>query len=464
MVVVGGGVSGLAAAWYLTRQRSVRVTVLEATGRLGGALRGAEVAGVRIDVGAESVLARRPEALDLIGEVGLGGEVVHPAAGTASVLSRGRLHPVPAGTLLGVPGDPGATRGPLTDAEVQRVGAEAPVPLEADDVSVGDLVAARLGDAVVDRLVEPLLGGVYAGHSRDISCAATAPALLAAARRGESLVQAVRRTVPARPPDAPTPPVFAGLPGGLHRLPEVLGRRLLAAGAEVVLGCTVREVRARPGGGWLVVTGAVPSPTTYRADAVVLATPPAPTARLLRDVAPGSATALAGVETASVAIVTLALPDPDGAGSALPGPGVLVPPVEGLATKAATFSAGKWGWVGDAGRANGVLLLRASLGRHREEAVLQREDADLVRQVRADLARALGRELPAPVDAHVQRWGGGLPQYAVGHLERVARVRAGLPTGLAVCGATYDGVGVPACVAAARAAAERVLQGLGAAP
>ena len=193
-------------------------------------------------------------------------------------------------------------------------------------------------------------------------------------------------------------------------------------------------------------------------DAVVLATPARATARLLSDVAPGAALTLARLEYASMAIVTLAFP---AAGfPELPGSGFLVPPVDGRSVKAATFSFAKWAWVRDAGAAEGeqMLLLRCSLGRHREEHVLQVPDAELVEVALRDLTDATGLSV-RPADAHVQRWGGALPQYAVGHLDRVAAVRRDLSLlpGIAVCGSAYDGLGIPACIASAHLAAAKIL-------
>jgi oxygen-dependent protoporphyrinogen oxidase len=461
-VVVGGGISGLTAAWELVRDHpDLRVTVLEGGSRVGGKLRGGRVGGVTVDLGAESVLARRPEAVELIRQVGLGDDLVHPATATASIWSRGRLHPMPARTLMGIPSDVESLRGLLTDDEVERVRAEVATPGGDADVAIGELVAARLGPAVVDRLLEPLLGGVYAGHAREISTAAALPALLQAHARGESLVATAAAALPAAAPGEPPRPVFAGVSGGLHRLTDRLAEVLAAQGVRIETGVTVRELHRRPEGGFDLVTGPVPWPTTYRADAVVLAVPPAPAARLLREVAPDAATLLAEVQTASMAVVTLAFRARDL--PPLTGSGFLVPPVEGRPVKAATFSAAKWDWVREAGQGAGpggedVVLMRASAGRHREEAVLQRDDADLVDLAVTELSHILGVQLPAPVDAQVTRWGGGLPQYAVGHPTRVAAVRASVAQvpGLAVCGATYDGVGIPACIASARAAAGQV--------
>ncbi|WP_256839335.1 protoporphyrinogen oxidase [Ornithinimicrobium faecis] len=461
-LVIGGGISGLTAAWELVQHvDGSQVTVLEAADRPGGKLRGESVAGVTVDVGAESVLARRPEALDLIGEIGLADDLVHPTGVSASIWSRGALHPIPRRTLLGVPADPSDLGGLLTEDEIARIRSESPEPLTATDLPVGELVASRLGDAVTDRLVEPLLGGVYAGHARLISAAAAAPGLLAAARAGESLVAAAARTVPTPDPSAARPPVFAGIDGGLHRLPEVLAQRLTERGVTLRTGTIARELH-RTAAGWQVVTGPVPAPEVLEADRVIVAVPSAPTARLLREVAPDAAAELATVEAASMAVLTFAfaateLPD-------LTGSGFLVPPRDDRFIKAATFSANKWDWVRGRGVGAGpdgedLILLRVSVGRHREEASLQHPDAVLLDRALEDLAAAIGSPLPSPVARHVQRWGGGLPQYAVGHLDLVARTREAVAQvpGLAVAGATYDGVGIPACIASGRRAARHLL-------
>jgi oxygen-dependent protoporphyrinogen oxidase len=210
----------------------------------------------------------------------------------------------------------------------------------------------------------------------------------------------------------------------------------------------------RTASGWRVVHGTTVAEQAVDADAVVLALPAAPTSRLLGDVAPSAAHALADVPYASMAIVTLVLPD-DGH-LPLAGSGFLVPPVEGLRVKASTFSSLKWGWLEDA--APGRAVLRASIGRYGQEDELQHPDGELVRTVLTDLQTVLG-PLPAPLDTSVTRWGGGLPQYTVGHVDRMDAARrqvAELP-GLAVCGAAYEGVGIPACIASGTTAAEQVL-------
>jgi oxygen-dependent protoporphyrinogen oxidase len=227
----------------------------------------------------------------------------------------------------------------------------------------------------------------------------------------------------------------------------------LAAQVPVRTDATVREL-ARTESGWAVVVGPTTEPERLAADAVVLATPAAASARLLREVAPTAAAELAAIEYASMVVVTLAF-EAAGipTGSMSESSGFLVPPVDGRAIKASTFSFAKWGWVREAGAEHGLVHLRTSLGRHGEEATLQCSDDELVAASLADLAEATGVTAP-PVATHVQRWGGGLPQYALGHLDRVARIHAAVADvpRLALCGAAYDGVGIPAVIASARAA------------
>ena len=452
VVVVGGGIAGLTAAHLLGEDPDRDVVVLEGSPQLGGKLRLATVAGVTVDVGAEAMLNRRPEGAALARELDL--PVVHPVATRSQLWTRDALRPLPR-SLMGVPLDVEelAASGVLSAAGLRRVRAEPSLPpteLDGDDMSVGDLVANRLGDEVVDRLVEPLLGGVYAGHARLLSARAATPQLVAMLDRG-SLLEAAAAAVPVS-----TTPVFAGVPGGLGELPRaLLASDRFAARADA----TVRELRKAEEGYELVV-GSAHQPELVKADEVVLAVPATPAGRLLADVSPLAAAELATIEYASTAVITLAF-RAQGFPIAEGSSGFLVPPVEGRRIKASTFSFAKWSWIRAAGRGaldgDDVLLLRTSLGRHREEASLQATDEELVAASLADLAEAIGLTSPS-VDAHVQRWGGGLPQYAVGHLDRVARIRgevARLP-GLAVCGAAYDGVGIPAVIASARRAADEV--------
>ena len=454
VVVIGGGIAGLAAAAFLSGADGggarASVTLLESSGRLGGKLRAGEVGGVRVDLGAESMLARRPEAVALARAVGLAGALQPPNPVKAAIWTRDALRPLPGGQVMGVPGDLDAlaAAGVLSPEGLARAHQETDAPPVADDVAIGAYVAARLGREVVDRLVEPLLGGVYAGHADEISLRAAVPQLLALARGGGPLVAGVHDL--ATRPQAAAGPVFQGLDGGIGTLPEAVAAACRRAGADLRTDSPVDELRRTPEG-WRVATGG----RALQADAVVLAVPAPEAARLLRTDAPGAAAELAAVEYAGMALVTMAfrradLPEPPA------GSGFLVPPVDGRAIKASTFSSNKWGWLERA--APDSFLLRTSLGRHREEQALDLPDEELVARSLADLAEAVGLRAE-PYDTAVTRWRAGLPQYPVGHLDRVARIRAhaGRAGALALCGAAYDGVGIPACVASARRAVDNLL-------
>ncbi|WP_171162394.1 protoporphyrinogen oxidase [Streptomyces sp. I05A-00742] len=451
VAVVGGGISGLTAALRLL-ERGVRVTVLEGSGRLGGKLLAGEIAGVPVDLGAESMLARRPEAVELARDVGLGARLQAPATTTAGVWTRDGLRPLPKGHMMGVPGDLAAlaASGVLSEQGLAAVARDAELPPTeiGEDIAVGTYVAERLGPEVVDRLVEPLLGGVYAGDAYRTSLRAAVPRLFEAARTHRSLTEAVRALTASVTPQAGA--VFAGIDGGVGLLPLAVADAVRAAGGEIRVFTPVAGL-ARHGHGWRLDLGH----SALEVDGVVLATPAPAAARLLAGPVPAAAAELAGVEYASMALVTLAFRRADVAG--LPrGSGFLVPPGDGRRIKASTFASNKWGWIAAADP--GVFVLRTSVGRYGDERDLGRDDADLVRLSLADLGEAVGLDA-VPLASRVTRWDHGLPQYPVGHLARVARVReqVGRLPGLRICGAAYDGVGIPACVGDARRAAEELI-------
>jgi protoporphyrinogen/coproporphyrinogen III oxidase len=463
VVIVGGGIAGLAAAFYLRDAMvdgaPVRVTVLEGSPKLGGKLSASQVAGVSMDEGAEALLARRPEGMELITASGA-GDVVPAGTTSSAIWTRGALRALPRRQFMGVPADIDelAAAGVVSAAGLARARREARVERNGD-VSVTDYVGGALGAEVVDRLVDPLLGGVYAGRSEDLSFDATLAPLAAATREHPVLTQAATALIPASPagPGVKPAPVFVTLTSGLGALPGTLAK---ASGAQVRTSAMVREL-ARTPDGWRLTIGPAAGPEYLAADAVILACPATPAARLLNAPAPDAAQALTEIPYASMAIITLAYK-----ADALPATGrsgYLVPAVDGKAVKAVTFSTVKWPHLAKAARDAGtsVHIIRCSVGRIGEVALLQRDDQDLVSLAAAELAEATGI-CGGPVESRVTRWGGGLPQYNVGHLGRVARIRAAVAAqpGLAVAGAAYDGVGIPACIATARQAAGQVLDAL----
>ncbi|MFI5491235.1 protoporphyrinogen/coproporphyrinogen oxidase [Actinoplanes sp. NPDC051859] len=458
VAIVGGGIAGLAAA-VRVRDRApanTDIIVYEQSGRLGGKLRTDELAGTTVERGAESFLTGGPDggesaAVSFVRRLGLDRKLVHPAAVPAALAIGGRLEKVPGGTLVGVPGDLsvlGAVARPAADADRDE---GRPLLAAGEDVTVGALVRARYGDEIADRLVDPMLGGVYAGRADQLSLATTLPALARAARTEHTLSAAVRAAQSASP-RVPGRPIFSAVDGGMSRL---IGAAAAAAGARISLGLPVREL-TRTAHGWRLLLGPVPAPQTDDVDAVVLAVPAQPAARILTGVDPITAAVVDQLRYASVALAALALPP----GTPLPElSGFLVPPAEGTLVKAATFFTRKWPHLG---REGGPVIVRASLGRSGEEERLQLDDSLLTATAHAELGRLIGDDLPPPVASWVQRWGGGLPQYAPGHLDRVARVRATLAGrgGLALAGAAYDGVGIPACVASGEQAADDVVKHL----
>jgi protoporphyrinogen/coproporphyrinogen III oxidase len=454
VAVVGGGIAGLAAAVRL-RDRApddTEIIVYEQSGRLGGKLNTGELAGVSVERGAESLLMGSPDggespAITLARRLGLGDQLVHPAPIPAALAIGGTLAPVPPGTLVGVPGDLStlgdvARATPGGDRDEGR-----PLLADGEDVAVGALVRARYGDEVADRLTDPMLGGVYAGRADQLSLATTMPALARTARVEHTLSAAVK-AAQALSVRVPGRPIFASLEKGMGSL---VGAAAKASGARISLGLPVREL-TRTARGWRLLLGPAPAPQVDDVDAVILAVPASPAARLLDGIDVVAAAHVGALGYASIALAAFALPP----GTELPRlSGFLVPPSEGTLVKAATFFTRKWQHLG---REEGPVIVRVSLGRAGDEARLQGDDAVLAATAMTELSRLLGTELPAPAASWVQRWGGGLPQYGPGHLDRVAAARAALAEqpGLALAGAAYDGVGIPACVASGESAAEHV--------
>lgn len=448
LAVVGAGITGLAAAFEWHRRRpGDEIVVLEAADRIGGKLHRVELAGHWYDTGAEAVLARVPEALALIEAAGV--PVVHPATTQAAVVLPDGRHPLPAGTVLGVPASADGLAGLLSDDGVARVRAEAALPpLTVDgDVAVGALLRARLGDELVDRLVEPLLGGVYAGRADELSLGATMPALAAQLRTSGSVLAAAAaaRDAGARSRGDADGPVFATIAEGLGSLPAVLAA---ASGAAIRLRTPAHGLR-RTATGFELAVGPAAAPELLEADAVIVTAPAAKAARLLRDAVPAAVEPLDGIPYASMAVVAMAFPAQEVAA----GSGLLVPPIAGRLVKGVTVSSAKWPHLsGD------VVLVRASVGRFRDELELQRDDDELTAAVVADVAELLALDRPQPVETRLTRWGGGLPQYLVGHPGRVADIRSAVAEvpGLAIAGAAFEGLGVPACIRDAYRAVDRL--------
>jgi len=467
----------MAAAWELTGGEQAdpdapTVYVVEAARRLGGPLHSEAFSGRVVDVGPDAFLGRRPEAAGLCRELGLGDELVAVGASGASLYTRGRLRALPGGLMLGVPTrwwpvarsgvlGPAGSLVLLRDAVLARPDRRGPL----GDRALGSLVGHRLGRRVVDSLVDPLVGGIHAGSVADMSAAAVLPLLLAAPRRG-SLMRFLRRATPAPAPGVGDgSPLFWALRDGMRSLIDRLEAKLRERGVDFRVQTTAEGLVRREGdAGWALET------TTGRidADGVVLAVPSDVVATLL---APHDADAAAlerTIEYASVAVVTFSYPAD--AVSLPAGTGFLVPrhtpSARGsddpeLLITAGTFLDVKWPHLARPGS----VLLRASAGRFGDRRAEEMDDGALRSRAAAELSSILGITAP-PTEAMVTRWRHAFPQYRVGHLMRVSGIEAAvkrLPA-LAVAGAPYRGVGIPACIGSGREAARDVRRSLDPAP
>lgn len=457
--VVGGGIAGLSAAWELAGAGGAEVTVYE-PGHLGGKLLTTMFLGRPVDEGADSLITRVPEGIALCQELGLGEEMGAPEAKRAMLFARGKVRPLPDGLILGAP----ARLLPLARSRILSVGGIGRASMDLvlprsdvdRDVSVWSLIASRFGPEVAERLVEPLLGSIHAGSTKKLSAAATAPQILTAARANRSLLLGLRamgrsqRRARDDKSSSPIGPLFVAPHDGMQALAERLVERLRGAGVTIVPS-TISALR-RDG------RSVVVEPAGERYDGVVLAVPAPVASALLRQLlGPDVPAQLASIASASVAVVTLGFSD-----SSFEVPrdlsGVLVAPEGGSLMTACSFGSNKWPhWA-----APGHVVIRASVGKDGDERWSILADEDLVGKLCQELGHVLAQPTPTPVTGgwRVSRWPASLPQYEVGHLERIAALKATLSREapmVALAGSSYGGVGVPACIGSGRRSATEIL-------
>jgi oxygen-dependent protoporphyrinogen oxidase len=457
VLVAGGGITGLVAARDSALAGAI-VTVVE-PGPLGGKVQASDFDGAVLDEAADNFLARVPEGVALCRDLGLEGDLVSPVARRARVWSRGALRLLPQAQVLGVPTDLDelAASAILSSAGLERLRQDLTKPLDppAGDVTIGSVMRDRLGDEGAERLVDPLVGGINAGDTDHLSLAAVVPQLDAALRSGHpSLIEACRAQRAAVAD--PSAPVFFAPKAGMGALRDALVEDLRARGVRFA---TDRVVGLeREAGGWRASLAAGGEAV---ADGVVLALPAAPAAELVRPIAAQAAVLLAGIPYASVAMISLAVPR-DAIDRELDASGFLVPHVEDRTLTACSWTSAKWPHLAG----DGTVWLRASVGRDGDDAALRLPDDVLLDLVLADLRDTMALE-GRPTEARVVRWVDSLPQYRVGHLDRVDALEAALDAAapeVVVAGAALRGLGVPACIRQGAAAARRVLLALDARP
>jgi oxygen-dependent protoporphyrinogen oxidase len=462
LVVIGGGIAGLAAAWELSGGATgptistPRIELIEASDRLGGGIAVTDFAGYTMDLGADGFLARRPEATTLARELGLGDRLEPISASGAWLWLDGQLRAIPAGMVLGVP----VTREQVRALEGLSRGAKMaawrdwyrPRKLAIDgDTTIGAIVRAKLGDELALRVVEPMIGGIQAGRIDDLSARSVFPALLEAAARGGSLMRALAPTGPVNPgPRATTSdgPAFFTLTSGVGSLADELRTQLVARGVLVRTATPVRAIRRTPNERHRLHVDT--DTTTTPADAVIVATPAPIAAQLIGE----ELSSLARIDAASASMVSFVF-----ASDAIPlpatGTGVLVPlstpfhSGDSMMITAVTFLDRKWPHL----RRDERVLVRVHVGRSDDQRHLALSDEELTGRIARELA-LLFPGVGHPLASRVQRWRNGLPQYRVGHEELVAAARASAtPLGIHLAGNAYDGVGIPASIGSGRRAA-----------
>jgi oxygen-dependent protoporphyrinogen oxidase len=453
VLVVGGGISGLAAARALARD-GIEVTLVEVGTRLGGKVATERVDGFVIERGPDSFLATRPAAVTLARDVGLGDQLVGTRDPRAVFIRhRGRLVPMPEGLGLVLPtrAMPFARTRLFSIPEKLRMAKDVLWPriLPDDDIAVGTFLRDRLGSPLVERLAGPLVGGVYGTPIDELSLDAVVPTLRTAERDHRSLLFAgladgrrMRAAMAARPPGAKGLGAFVSLAPGMDTLIDALAASLDGLGGTVRTGIGVRTL-LRAG---TSVTARFTDGSTDSFDGVVIAAPAPVAATLLADEVPGATSALSRIPHGTSILVTLAYPR-DRVSHPLVGHGYLVPAAEGGAISACTWTSEKW-----SGRAPaGTILLRMFV--RDEGAWTSLPDAELVAAARADAERTLGIT-GEPLLVRVGRWTGSMPRYTVGHLARVAAIDEAMTAWPAVvlAGSSYRGVVLPDCVTGSLAA------------
>jgi oxygen-dependent protoporphyrinogen oxidase len=463
-VVVGGGLSGLVAAYRLSQSGS-DVTVIE-PGPLGGKLQTSLVAGRPVDETADAFLLRVPHALALCHDLELDGELISPAERAAHVFVDGKRHPMPARHVMGVPTDLDAlaASGIVSAEGLRRVAEDlelGPLPTDpapaGSDVPIGPYLRGRLGDEVVDHLIDPLVGGINAGDTATLSLAAVVPQLDGAARSGDpSLIRSCEvirdKTLAAAPVGTDgmplDAPIFATPVGGMARIIDAL--LALMPGVDIRHGRAAEAIALLGSNAPHRMHVTLDDGTAVDGDALVMAAPAHVAGPLLGEVSPVAAAHLAAIAHASISMVTLAFRRGD-LGDTSGASGCLIPRDQDTLATAVSYATSKWAQLRDPGRDD--VILRVSAGRAGDDRHLELDEAALVEQILLDLNRVVGVR-GQPTEVRVGRWVNSFPQYAPGHLARIAAMETALAnTPVQVAGMALRGVGIPACIASAETAA-----------
>jgi oxygen-dependent protoporphyrinogen oxidase len=446
VAIVGGGITGLAAARELELRSSAEIVLLEASARIGGIIETLEMDGAVVEAGPDWFLTRTDAALEMCRELGLADDLIVPDVIGANIYSGGRLRPLPDGFVRGFPASPRALLRCRHLTVRGRIRALAEItsrsPLDGPDVSLGEFTRTRFGTELLDRLVDPILAASRSGRPDELSLAAAAPEIDSAARSGRSLLRSLREDR-VRGDGAPA---FYGLRGGMSGLVHALASSLRRT--EVRTSAPVRALR-RAGTGWEVGAG----DDALVVDRVILALPAFAAARLLAPVDGRVAAKLGRIPYAGAVVLSLLYPE--GAADPPPGTsGVLIPSTEGHILTAFAWYSAKWRQARPRG---GGMIVRCFVGRAAGDSITEVPDAVLVRRVAAEL-RDIAGVRGEPVAHALTKREQALPVYRVGHLNLVDDIEGALPPHLVLAGAGYRGSGIPDCIGQGRAAAGRIME------
>ncbi|QDS98362.1 Protoporphyrinogen oxidase [Adhaeretor mobilis] len=467
IAVVGGGISGLVAALEVQQQLpEAELHLYEASPRLGGALNTLHAGDFLIEQGADSFITKTPAALDLCRELGLEDRLIptNEQHRRALIVHRGQLVPVPAGFVLMRANNLESIKQTpiLSDQGRQRLLEEELVPRHPDaddpdhDESVASFARRRLGQEAYERLVQPLMAGIYVADAQKLSLRATMPDFLEAERVHGSLAASVKVEAAANSDEKQASGAryraFLTLPGGMSELIDALQAALPADGIH--LGSGVIGIEQSDQGRWKLIVDRAEDTANF--DGIVLTTPAQVSAELLRPTDAKLGESLAEIESASSVVISCAYPL-ERIKRELDGFGFVVPQIEGRQILAGSFSSVKF-----PGRApEDAALIRVFLGGALQSELVELDDAKLTKIVQDELAELLGVE-GEPLYVDLARWNAAMPQYHVGHLDRVARIEelTDQHAGLALAGNAYRGVGIPHCIESGRSAARRVVASL----
>lgn len=463
MIVVGGGITGLAAAYYLQKEASEKslpldVTLIEASDRVGGVIQTVKKDGFVVEKGPDSIIFRKSSGIQLIEELGLKDKVISNTAGKSYILVKGKLHTMPEGSFMGIPTrvTPFAVSGLFSPLGKLRAAADFVLPKGQPqaDQSLGKFFRRRLGNEVVENLIEPLLAGIYAGDIDNLSLMSLFPNFYEMEQEHRSLVIGLKKTMPNPPKPAGNAKkqparkgMFISLTTGLEEIVVQLEKRL---GEAIVKSTAVTKIVPSANGERYQVTLA--NGKVEEADSVIVTTDHFHAQQMLSEYS--FMDVFKAMPSTSVANVAMAFPK-SAIKQDIDGSGFVVSRNSDFRITACTWTHKKW----PGSTPEGMALLRCYVGKPDDQEAVNLSDEEIVKLVLKDLNKTMNIT-EQPLFHVITRWHNTMPQYTVGHKERMEKVKAGLATelpGVYLAGASFEGVGIPDCITQGKGAVSKVL-------